>query len=114
MRDTAITDTLDALVAWQMPAWSPDGRKLAMQWNKDTGEGSGIAVIDMATRTYRLLEIPQREGRDPVRDETPAWFPDSRHLVFRSNRSGLNIDLGRMAEDGSDLRQLTGIEAQGK
>lgn len=109
IRDTAITDTLDALVAWQMPAWSPDGSKLAMQWNKDLGQGSGIAVIDLASRTFRLNEIPSREGRDPVRDEMPSWFPDGRRIVFRSNRSG-NVDLWMMAEDGTGVRQVTGVD----
>jgi TolB protein len=109
VRDTAITDTLEAQVAWQMPAWSADGTKLAMQWNKDQGQGSGIAVIDLTTRTFRLNEIPLREGRDPVRDETPSWFPDNKHIVFRSNRSG-NVDLWMMAEDGTGVKQVTGID----
>ncbi len=108
VRDTAITDTLDAHMAFQMPAWSPDGKKLAVQWNKDQGQGIGIAVIDLVTHGLRLLEPPATERRDPIRDETPTWHPDNRHLVFRSNRSG-NVDLWEIAEDGTGLKQLTGL-----
>jgi len=109
VRDTAITDTLDSRMASQMPAWSPDGRKLAVQWNEEAGKGSGIGVIDLPTHTVKWLPIPSIKGRDAVRDETPSWFPDNRNLVFRSNRSG-NVDLWMMADDGSDVRQLTGVD----
>ncbi len=108
VRDTAITDTLDSRMASQLPAWSLDGLKLAFQWDTESGQGSGIAVINMPTRTVKRFDIPPPDGRSGVRDETPSWFPDGRQIVFRSNRSG-NVDLWVMAEDGSNLRQVTGV-----
>jgi TolB protein len=48
----------------------------------------------------------RRLTADPARDSLPAWSPDSRKIVFRSERTG-NSDLYVMNADGSRVRQLT-------
>jgi Tol biopolymer transport system component len=108
LRDSAATDTLDHRMSSQMPSWSPDGSRIAVQWNTESGRGSRIAIIDVATRGLRVIDIPPPEGRASVQDEVPSWFPDGKRLVFQSDRSG-NVDLWSMNEDGTDLRQLTGV-----
>lgn len=107
IRDSAVTDTLDRRMAAQMPAWSPDGRKLAVQWSTETGSGSRIAIIDMPTRKMSVLDIAPPSGVESARDETPAWFPDGKRIVFQSNRGG-NVDIWVMNVDGTGLRQVTG------
>jgi TolB protein len=42
----------------------------------------------------------------PGNDWFPEWSPDGRHIVFASSRDG-DEELFVMAEDGTDLRQLT-------
>lgn len=108
VRDTAVTDTLGRRMGWQVPAWSPDGSKIAVQWSTEMGNGSRIAVIDLPTRSYRVIDIAPPASPDAVRDEAPAWFPDGTRIVFQSNRSG-NVDLWVVGEDGTGLRQLTGV-----
>ncbi len=39
-------------------------------------------------------------------DETPAWFPDNRHLAFQSNRTG-RMGIWVMGADGTGARQVT-------
>ncbi len=108
LRDSAATDTLDHRMSSQMPSWSPDGSRIAVQWNTEAGRGSRIAIIDVATRALRVLDLPRPEGRACVQDEVPSWFPDGKRVVFQSDRSG-NVDIWSMNEDGTDLRQLTGV-----
>lgn len=107
IRDSAVTDTLGVRMAAQMPAWSPDGRRLAVQWSTESGLGSRIAVVDLPTRTMRVLDVPPPEGVDSVQDEAPAWFPDGKRIAFQSNRGG-NVDVWVMEADGTGLVQVTG------
>jgi eukaryotic-like serine/threonine-protein kinase len=54
------------------PSWSPDGERLA----GTLGTASGIAIYTFRTREYeRLADFGQ----------SPAWFPDSRRLLFVAN-----------------------------
>lgn len=108
LRDSAVTDTMESRHKSQMPAWSPDQTKLAVQWSTEHGNGSRIAVVDLPTRRMTILDAPPPEGVDVVNDEVPAWFPDGKRIVFQSNRGG-NVDLWIVNVDGSELRQLTGM-----
>jgi Tol biopolymer transport system component len=65
------------------PAWSPDGRKIAV---------SGIRVFDLASRRFSSL----RQGTHP------SWSPNGRQIAFAS-RNQIFV----MNADGSNLRQLT-------
>ena len=107
IRDSAVTDTLDRKHRAQMPAWSPDGTKLAVQWSTESGRGSRIAVVDLPTRRMTVLDAPPPAGVDAVLDEVPSWFPDGKRIVFQSNRGG-NVDVWSIGVDGTGLRQLTG------
>jgi TolB protein len=62
------------------PAWSPDGRKLAMALSKDGN--LDIHVYDLASG--RLKPIT----RHYAIDTEPAWSPDGRYIVFTSDRGG--------------------------
>lgn len=79
------------------PAWSPDGVYLAYE-REDTLGRPQIWVMELASGRQTALT-----SRD--RNEWPSWAPDSRHLVFRSNRSGVDrlyvIDL-----ESKNLRPL--------
>jgi Tol biopolymer transport system component len=60
---------------------SPDGRHLAFAVLTDR---SDIWIYDLPSGPLRRLTI---EG---TVNDRPEWTPDSRHVLFRSNRSGAN------------------------
>lgn len=85
----------------QMPAWSPDGSKLAVQaGTKD--RPAHIWIVDVATGAARKLATHD----EPYLDEVPAWSPDGRRIAFQSNRTGW-MEIWVMNADGSGARQLT-------
>jgi TolB protein len=91
----------------QCPAWSSDGRRLAIQSDVFDRENpknatSHIWVIDVATGAATKLAAHAQ----PYRDELPAWFPDGRRIAFQSDRTG-RWEVWVMSADGSDVRQLT-------
>ncbi|MFN2291795.1 MAG: hypothetical protein ACK2UC_11435 [Anaerolineae bacterium] len=65
----------------QMPAWSPDGRRLAYQGCDERGGNCGVWLM-------------QRGGAQPAQlttdasDTVPVWSPDGSQIAFLSARSG--------------------------
>jgi len=90
----------------QWPAWSPDGRSLAVQVNSRAHKGvAHIWVVDVASGQARKLA--PHEGT--YLDETPSWFPDGKRIAFQSDRSG-RMEVWVMKADGTDARQITGAD----
>lgn len=85
----------------QVPAWSPDGRQIAMQVNKGRNYAE-IWITDVTTGNTTRISRHEQE----YLDEWPVWFPDGRRLAFQSNRSG-RMQVWTMKADGSDQRQAT-------
>ena len=80
------------------PDWSPDGRRIAFDSDRDgnwevyvmNADGSGVT---------RLTD-------NGAADEFPAWSPDGRRIAFESNRDG-NWEIYVMNADGSGVTRLT-------
>ena len=89
----------------QMPAWSADGRQLAIQVNEgnQASATSHIWIIDVATGASHRLAAHTAV----YLDEIPAWFPDGNQLAFQSSRTG-RMEVWVMKADGTDARQVTG------
>jgi Tol biopolymer transport system component len=91
----------------QWPAWSRDGRKVAVQagiYDRDApGKSTAhIWVFDVASGAATQL-APHAE---PRLDETPSWFPDGERLAFQSDRTG-RMEIWVMNADGTRPRQVT-------
>jgi Tol biopolymer transport system component len=53
----------------------------------------------------------RRLTSSPGVDDDPVWSPDSKQIVFESERAG-NLDIWIMDADGGNLRQLTSDPAR--
>lgn len=103
----AVTHLTDAEGHGQMPAWSPDGKRLAIQV-------SGRRAGDSAREFGQIWIVDLESGKAtrvtpadaPYRDEVPAWFPDGSRLAFQSDRTG-RMEIWVMNVDGSKPRQVT-------
>ncbi len=82
------------------PAWSPDGRKLALIAHAP-GEAGRLVLLDVDHGKLKPIARSARGG-----DSTPCWTPDGQGVVYTSDRSGMTnlyaIDVASGAE-----RQLT-------
>ncbi len=98
------------------PAWSPDGLKIAFVRGFDpTSEGTAnlsqcgpaqIYVTDADGVFTNLVNLtPDQNATDP------AWSPDGMRIAFASNQDG-NYDIFSMANDGTDVQQLTRTEEE--
>ena len=87
------------------PTWSPDGTTIAYT---STADGEQIYAVDPDGSNVRSL------SKDPsVADEQPEWAPDSKHLLFTSNRFPGFFEIFQMAADGSDVNQIAAIYPSG-
>jgi TolB protein len=81
------------------PTWSaPPYNEIA--YASRTGPGFDVKVLDLATGQTRQLTFG--EGSN----ESPAFAPNGRHIVFTSTRAG-KTHVFTMARDGKDVHQLT-------
>ena len=91
----------------QWPAWSPDGKRVAVQaghYDREHPEKneSDIWVIEMASG--RATKVGMRTGT--WMDETPSWCADGRRIVFQSSRTG-RFELWSAKVDGGKARMVT-------
>lgn len=74
------------------PAFSPDGRRLAVTLSSEAGNPD-IWVLDLnSRRSYRVT-------RHPAIDTEASWSPDGRSLIFTSDRGG-GPQIYRVPADG--------------
>ncbi|MCF6217153.1 MAG: Tol-Pal system beta propeller repeat protein TolB [Gammaproteobacteria bacterium] len=62
------------------PAWSPDGKQLALTLSK--GTNPDIYILDLASNKL------QRITKNYAIDTEPSWAPDGKSIVFTSDRGG--------------------------
>jgi len=81
------------------PTWSPAPYN-EIAYSSRNGPGFDIRVIDVVTGVSSALT--NGEGTN----ESPAYSPNGRHIVFTSTRSG-KTQVFTMARNGKDVRQIT-------
>ena len=89
----------------QWPAWSPDGKRLAVQvgkYGQNPAENTAhIWLIDVSSGAKMKLAAHDK----PYLDETPSWLGNSR-IAFQSNRTG-RMEVWSMNADGTDVKPIT-------
>ncbi len=84
-----------------LPAWSPDGGRiafLAMDFSKPSKWV--LTLLDRRSNQRRILTD------EAVEFSTPAWSPDGREIAFTSTRSE-NAEIWTVDPEGVHFRQLT-------
>src|SRR5919109_2740613 len=77
------------------PAWSPDGRKVAL-----ARPGSGIFVVTVRDGSARRVSSGASDG-------APAWSPDGETILFHPQVTATNWDIYAVRPSGGELRRLT-------
>jgi Tol biopolymer transport system component len=98
VRDLTHSDTG---VQWSAPHWSPSGDRLVAS-RLLPGGMLDIVIVDPASGTVTPLT------HDRARDLEPAWTPDGRSIVFRSDRDGVSNLYALRVEDG-EITRLTNV-----
>jgi dipeptidyl aminopeptidase/acylaminoacyl peptidase len=93
-------------------ALSPDGRRVALVMrmaDKVSNETrSAIWLLHLDEHGYAAGEPRQLTGGGK-NDTYPVWSPDSRHLLFLSNREGAKNQLWLIDTDGGEPYKLTSM-----
>ncbi len=89
------------------PSWSPDGKKI--MYCTETTRSRRTKKPDYAGEIYVMNadgSSKQNLTNNPALDFRPSWSPDSKRIVFVSNRDG-NAEIYVMNADGSEQKRLT-------
>ena len=89
----------DLEVAWQSPAWTPDGRSLAVAAWRPGETGLGLYVVHADGAEIVRLSEAVSGG---------SWSPDGTRLAFAKSE-GAEVTLYTIAADGSDVRRVTTV-----
>ena len=96
----------EATTHWAFPSWSPDGRWIAAsRWTP--GAFYDLVLLDPEG------EVVHRVTRDRATDQAATWTPDSRRLLWSSDRSGIpnlySADVDPVSGAPGPLRQVTNM-----
>jgi dipeptidyl aminopeptidase/acylaminoacyl peptidase len=93
-------------------ALSPDGRRVAFVVqtpDKEPDERHCAIWLFHLDDDGQLTGVPRKLTSGAKNDTNPAWSPDSRHLLFLSDREGERNQLWLIDTDGGEARKLTNM-----
>jgi TolB-like protein/Flp pilus assembly protein TadD len=84
-----------------VPAWSPDGKRIAFTSKRDGNDEIYVMNADGSSQ--------ENLSKNPASDSRPSWSPDGKRLVFTSNRAEKtdNFDLYVLDASGANVVRLT-------
>ena len=83
------------------PTFSPDGSRVAFNWNGETQGNWDIYVKLIGPGP------PLRLTTDPAQDHSPAWSPDGRYIAFlRGSLTGRKAEVFLVPSLGGEVRKL--------
>ena len=89
---------------YSQPSWSPQGKQIAFTfYNYEDGDDE---IFVMNADGSNLTQLTYNSASD----QNPSWSPDSRRIVFESDRDG-DYEIFVMNADGSNQKQITYNEA---
>jgi len=88
-----------------MPAWSPDGTRIAFTGTHAAG-GAGVGEVAVLNLANGTLGDPASRPTWAYWAPSPAWSPDGSKIAFASDRDGA-FELYVMNADGSGVTRLT-------
>jgi Tol biopolymer transport system component len=77
-----------------LPAWSPDGAKIAFQSLRDGNSEIYVMNPDGSGQTNLT--------NNPAKDMQPSWLPGGTQILFKTDRDGSMYNTWVMNADGSD------------
>ncbi|RKU05924.1 hypothetical protein C6502_20770 [Candidatus Poribacteria bacterium] len=95
------------------PCWSPDGKRIAFDSDRDGRFNWEIYVIDTdGGNLQRLTNNPDDDGHPD--DRYPSWSPDGKQIVFSARREGhveikfdVTYEIYVMDANGGNQQRLT-------
>lgn len=96
--------SFNPLEHWAFPAWSPDGRWLAVsRWQS----GGFYDLVVMDSTGSLVHEIT----KDRAVDRSPAWSPDGRWILWSSDRNGMSniyaVEIDLKSGKTGNVKQIT-------
>jgi Tol biopolymer transport system component len=89
----------------QMPAWSPDGTRIAWASIRPGSPARELWIMNAdGTDQRRLTDLGTNPG-------WPSWSPDGSRIAFNDIRGDGTHDIYTMDAEGGDLRRLTSANA---
>lgn len=85
----------------RMPAWSPDGSRIAFV--SDRGDGDDTDIYTIKPDGSGLQQVTS----DPGFEYGPAWSPDGSRLAFARQIDGSQYEIYTIDPDGSNPKRIT-------
>jgi len=93
-RQGKVVRTIGERAVYSTPAFSPDGKRLAVEKLDVATQNHDIWVFDLSTGASTRITS------DPAWENWPVWSPDGTQIVYASNPGG-SLGLYRKAADGT-------------